>query len=419
MAPKKPAFIYASRDRGQAAAVIREAASIEMDCVVVSSVADLREALTRPEVYLVFLAYDFADDLLPLHRSLAKGSPVFWIYLAPKSGLSQIMKLYNEGFHDVLTLPVHPTVVKNRATMYVGRFLQRVSQSDVKVPSWFDVRRLGPPNVLNSSVSEKRNPGFFANAKIPPEKKRHFIEAAALWSERSGATFTVINDIRERESLVRETAHISAPLVLWTEGRSSITRTSVATYDQERQRLAIRYPENSATPEGFRTWIEGREGSDLFANFNLHRGRCFFLSEPSHFAYEPLNFTSPLPPTLFNVQRREEIRLIIPNEDRKFCVASFGGRREMLQVSNLSAGGLCFEAHPALIDHVRNDSSEFQLDFSFHDLTITTRVSHRWTQNGLMGVRFEDLDPATREHIRLLVFESMYDYLKTYVLKLA
>lgn len=402
-----PTFLFASRSRAQLGPLVRDVESMGIACKAVDDVATLREMVAQREVYLVIISIDFCDDPVALRRELAALYPTFWIMMSPRATPAHLMKLYNEGFQDIISAQASYVVIKSRALTLLERYLRKPGGSEgLALPAWFD----------RSKVVDAPAPRPTKDLSPSEEKKRDFAEAAAKLREQSGLGFSMVETVRERESLFRETADSKESILLWSEGRHRLALAETNRYDEDQKRLLVQYPLAHSTAASFRAWIEKHRNLDVFANFNNRRGRCFFLSEPSAFDFAPDAFHIPLPPQLFNVQRREEIRLALPDDLSKLCVARFGKRAELLKVVNLSAGGLCVQVPPGVTAFDLEHPQSCQIEFSFQGLNLKSRATLRWKKGDQLGLRLEDLDEATREQVRLLIFESMYEYLKTYVL---
>ena len=236
--------------------------------------------------------------------------------------------------------------------------------------------------------------------------------------EKPPAEFERIESDTETRKLLIETARTSASATIWTKDQKITFESHFTSYDEKGGFLYVWIP-TQLDPEELNTSVLASKAladRACFFNVSLSRANIFFRAE--FMGYDSQGYKFRIPDKIFKVQRRAYLRFLIPlghvikvefqdpyldenTISRKVYDVSGGGLSILLEPADL---GL-FEAGTVL-KNVRLTVNGRKLTCNALIRHINPKASGRGHDTGRMGVEFQNIKEADRQHIVSYVFEE-------------
>ncbi len=227
--------------------------------------------------------------------------------------------------------------------------------------------------------------------------------------------FQPVTEEKEREQLLLEGARSLASAFIWTQGRDLQLRTHLQVYDAVDGVLFFTTPAHFDST-AFSSEITQQDNSNCLFSLSLSRANVFFKS--AYLGVDPGGLKFKAPTALFKIQRRKDLRHIIPETvslRANFIDPTFPSKRMTKKVLDISAGGLSLLIQPS-------DEPLFQNNLILADLHVQVNgrlikakaeVRHSRPQpSGTLnpgtkvGIQFYDLRPTDADWIAAFVFEE-------------
>lgn len=276
---------------------------------------------------------------------------------------------------------------------------------------------IGPPAPLFSD-------GKFGNKTgVDPERLPFYEEVLDELGPKP-EMFHVVSDRKDCLALIRESAHLCAPAILWTRGQKFRADTLVSHFNPDKGTLGIRFPGDFDWPRLLKT-LEEVGAQEVYFNANLGRTAIFFKQPLSDLREGEKAIEVSCPDRIYEVQRRHDLRHNLrPDEPNQVRLVLEDNSETRWKILNISTGGagLVREAGPddatgALARGTRIKRISFQI--YGREVACAARVA--WIKQSSdpgtgqeirLGVQFDKITHADREGIRLYVMEENFQYLK-------
>jgi hypothetical protein len=203
-APRRPVVLFTKSPSIDVDEIRREFKAQGVVPIFANDINELRTHLQNPDVYCIFYAHDFEAKKLTGLSDTIGVARAHWIYLSPPLTAGASSQFFGLGFSDILGLPAHPVLIKNRSKIFLKRFSQRIGFApEVELPADLKVsadpqplRTVNQviagskaPHILLESLRKKVlelregvgwNEQLFSTAKLPRENSAQDISQKSL-----------------------------------------------------------------------------------------------------------------------------------------------------------------------------------------------------------------------------------------------
>lgn len=419
LASLKPKIVVASKEMGNYLTFLNLAEKLGMDCQIILSPLDLGFELQQGLTFLVFVEDGImakSSDVI----NLGHGRMCYWLMMAEDESTSKVSRFYSEGYSDVIQGTPHETVIRSRVLVYMERWLQRNKFPAGTILSDALMNVLGgEPSDYVEEGTEFNGEDFisrvtFEKSAIAPIQQSRILDAAKAWSETVEEGFSVVSQDEAQEKYLGELDQSSTSFTLWTRGQTNIMSSKIHFIDERRSLVRAEYPSKFNSKVAFARFLSEQAKLNIFCNFNIGRGRFFFALKGADLKFREDAYEFVVPSQLFRVQRREELRMPSGLGANVKCHAKIGDRLIDLHVLDFGAGGLRVLTEMDLIRHLRLRSETVDIILNYDSHEVAVKAQMKWLRKEQCGFEFMNLPKDHVEKIRLLCFESLFDYLETY-----
>ncbi len=219
----------------------------------------------------------------------------------------------------------------------------------------------------------------------------------------------------EAKSLIEDGAKNLAAAMIWTRDQQRVINTHLSLVSESDHSLYFVTPKG-LDPREFMDQLAKDGSQDCFFSLSLVRANIFFRSRFIGFQKATLQFR--FPEKLFKVQRRTDIRFVIPNGyvvKVEFPDPLFPERKAQVKANDVSAGGFSFivpadDANSYAPGLILQPISITLKNFS---LTLEGEVRHTTvmplgskTPGVKVGIQFRNIRPGDSQRIANYVFEE-------------
>jgi hypothetical protein len=234
-------------------------------------------------------------------------------------------------------------------------------------------------------------------------------------SKKKRTDLKAVEDPKEALGLIKEAAKTFASTMIWTKDQKHVVNTQLNMFSDKKKAISAWIPKD-VDGKKFHRDLEESGDKNCYFSVSLLRANVFFRSE--FLGLDSGSFKFGLPEKVFKVQRRNDIRFVIPEGliiKVSFQDPIFVESKLTKQVLDISASGLAF-----LITDV--EDGLFQQEMILKDLSFTIRgkeihcdakIRHTgrlpagYRQQGYrVGVKFLKLSPAESKLLTAYVFEE-------------
>ena len=411
-----------------------------MQVQIVNSLKDYLAASENPAVFSFFVditAHNWAIKLLKEKKFTPRE---LWAGVGPKLNTSQHSQMFNLGFADVLTLPLHPVTVRSRARLFLGRYVRTHGMpEEISLPAGVKrptgVLKKPQPVTSNTKPAPKaagrgarllkvRNE--FGNHKVLPEKIPVFETAVLDLSGPQKDLFQALSQ-QKRNSVIKEFGEKNANPVIWIKNQKWKSHFVTETLNISEGLLRLKFPPGVSKASVTQA-LAAHEIEEVYVSVPLRRGRAFFATPKGTLKIDNLGITLKIPDNIFQTQRRRDFRLIL-NPIRGFPVhlkPQSTKPRMTFTACNISAGGcqLVLSEHQASL-FKRNQTCP-EIDFLIFDKKIPCAGIVRWKRSTpkdkaterdayRIGIEFYQMSESDQEGVQLFVLEESFGYLKSFI----
>jgi hypothetical protein len=237
--------------------------------------------------------------------------------------------------------------------------------------------------------------------------------------------FHAISKRKDCLALIRESASLKAPAIIWTRGQKFRKDTKISHFTKESGRIGIALPAQFDWPK-LQSSLQQVQAQEIFVNANLGRTAIFFRQPMSELRGGTGGVEISCPEKIYEVQRRKDLRhRFRAGQDLQVSVILDDGSGEVWKMLDISAGGACIKrlgAPPALGARLKRGSRIQSVSFVVYGREIECSARIAWikrfkgkgaTEDLTIGIQFDHIQRADREGIRLFVLEENYPYLST------
>lgn len=234
-------------------------------------------------------------------------------------------------------------------------------------------------------------------------------------ADKKPREFIAVSPAEAKTLLLDGVKHL-ASAIIWTKDQKHVINTHLSLVGEADGLLHAIAPKGFS-PEKFMDELARLEDHDCFFSVSLVRANVFFKTQFVGGRKTTLVFR--MPQKVFKVQRRSEIRFMIPDGyvlKAEFQDPLFAENRHVLRVYDISAGGCSFLVDPS-------EKSFYQPGLVLRDLEFTVRgrtikidgeIRHisdipnnvRLGPATKVGVQFRNIRPGDAQQIASYVFEE-------------
>lgn len=383
----------------------------KVEPIHVTSLEELLLEVDEPDVFLVFVSLSFFPQIISYMQKNRKLHNCFFIAVADNMNGHQIDRLYDLGFVDVLSKPVHHFTYRSRALQILSRYVRQFGIPEkTLLPD--DVPRVAVHVEKEESLDKPKFVHEFGELKNIGEGKLNFYEKSRNRLAPIEENIKQLDDHRNLLKMYQEAAQSECRAMVWIAKQKWKQEFVVSSFDPDRLSLRLRCPK-AWIPESLKTLFQTEGVSQIFVSLELRRARIF-LSGP----YSPSNVSNDglivsCEDRAFQSQRRRDFRLT--NGDGSILVAKLKLRGVEgdfdLVFADISAGGAGVVIPEKLVGKFYQESKLDHLSFQIYGITINCSAKVRWVKDGKAGIQFHRMDEKDKEGIQLFVFEESYNYL--------
>lgn len=267
--------------------------------------------------------------------------------------------------------------------------------------------------------------GKFGSKTVNEVERLNFFEEILEELGPKPEMFYVVSNRKDCLALIRESAHLHAPAIIWTRGQKFRKTTQISHFAKESGSLGIELPQGSDWT-GLMKSLSDVHAQEIFVNANLGRTAIFFKQTLAQLREGKASVEVSCPEKIYEVQRRKHLRsLLRAGEDAQACIALDGDKAGTFwKLMDLSAGGLCVSrasAPASLAAKLKRGARIESVSFKIYGQEIECDARVAWikrkkgkgaTEDLVIGIQFDHITHADREGIRLYVMEENYAYLK-------
>jgi c-di-GMP-binding flagellar brake protein YcgR len=216
-------------------------------------------------------------------------------------------------------------------------------------------------------------------------------------------------------------------VVFWTAKRQIKEQTSVISGGDagDGELLRIAYPKSKSKAQ-ILSEIRKQNAQRIYLNVNTRRTAIFFAQEVSEVRFTEESIDVEVPSTLYEVQRRENLRYSFTPETATGVTIGLESSQSLAihgYGKDISAGGIQVSYTPTdakIAKRVRGleVGTVFpNISFELYGKSIHCSAQLRWKKEVagviLLGLQFVKISPEDREGVRLFVMEESFDYIES------
>jgi hypothetical protein len=227
--------------------------------------------------------------------------------------------------------------------------------------------------------------------------------------------FEPIEDPVEARKLLKEGSRLNASASIWTKEQKLSINTSLSVFDEADQVLYAATP-REIDPAWFMDQLVAIGSHDCFFSVSLSRANIFFKAR--YLGHDAAGFRFRTPDAVFKVQRRKDMRLLIPFGHTvrvEMQDPSFPEQKLSKKIFDISASGLSFIVSDTEGPVFQTGVILKNIVFSIGSRRIVTdaEVRHAKSQAAdsshpgvKVGVLFKNIRPSDSQWIAAYVFEE-------------
>jgi hypothetical protein len=236
--------------------------------------------------------------------------------------------------------------------------------------------------------------------------------------------FLPVKDPVEAIQLLKESARTLASAMIWTKNQSQVISTTITVYDRESEMLYAATPTDTDVNQ-FMEGIANLDSSECFFSVSLARANIFFRAR--YLGHDSAGFRFRKPESVFKVQRRKDMRVLIPFGHvirLEMQDPTFPEQRLIKKIYDISASGLAFIANDSeeALFHVGLIIKALTFSIGTRKISLDAEVRHvrvlppdSGTPGTKVGVLFKNIKPADNQWIAAYVFEESRKFITKYV----
>lgn len=154
--------------------------------------------------------------------------------------------------------------------------------------------------------------------------------------------FQPVEDPAEARKFLKEGSRNLASAMIWTPSQKHVVYTQMSVYDEASRMLYAMIPAD-VDPDWFSSQLDELKTHDCYFSVSLARANIFFKAK--HLGHDAGGFKFQAPEAVFKVQRRKDMRLLVPFGRvirLEMSDPTFPDQKMSRKIFDISAGGLSF-----------------------------------------------------------------------------